>query len=518
MTRTSTTPRNSRRITSVLAAVGLAVTLPLAGGAPATALTPSDICASMTMNVYQSVNPTTGSHLLTRWSGEIDSAALRHGYTEKRGVAFKASATLKEGLVPVHRLYKNDRFVWMPKYPGSNELVNAVSRYGYVDQGVNFFASPTPLDCGVGVERFLKGSTHRASADVPYSQGLAAAGWKSEGFQYWGGRAGAGGTPPVVPPTPPAPAPAPAPAPVPAPLPSPIDTTFSIAVIPDTQQEVWADRPDGTNSRFSGRTRWLVDNTSKYDLRYAIHSGDVVNWDTPDHAQYEVASKGMKTLEDARLETSLAIGNHDTAAVGVGGSAADPTRTRQLVRDTTTFNTYFSAARNAGIEGTFEPGKVDNNFHTFSAGGAEWLVLTLELWPRTKAVAWARDVVATHPKHNVIINTHSYLNSDGSIYQGSDYGANSPQYVFDNLVKLYPNIKMVFSGHVGQAATREDTGVNGNRIFSYLGAFHSNETNPVRVLEIDTRAGTLRSAIHAPSRSTIWTQYDRASSGLVVIR
>lgn len=501
--------KNTRTTTSVFTAIGVAVTLTLSVGASsATAMNSAQVCASMTTSVYQSVNPVSGASLLSLSAAEIEAAAARYGYTERRGAAFRASATAQEGLVPVHRLWKNERLVWIPEYSGSGELANAISRYGYIDQGIDFYAAPTALNCGVGVERFLKGSTHRASADPAYSQSLTAAGWRAEGAKFWGVPVDGGAMPP---------APAPGPAPGPQPDPS-VDPTFSIAVIPDSQQEVWADRADGTNSRFSGRTQWLVDNTSRYDLRYVLQTGDLVNWDTPNHAQYEVASKGLKVLEDARLETSLAIGNHDTAAVGVGGSAADPRRTRELVRDTTTFNTYFSAVRNAGIEGTFEPGKVDNNFHTFSAGGTQWLVLTLELWPRAEAVTWARDVVAAHPQHNVIINTHSYLTANGTIAQNSDYGATSPQYLYDNLVKLYPNVKMVFSGHVGQDASREDTGVNGNKIFSYVGAFHSNDTNPVRVLEIDTAAGTLKSTIHAPSRSAIWSQYNRTATGLTVVR
>lgn len=506
MKTTSTTIR-SLAVVAVLTAL-----LPGLGVAPSAmaetvASDDTALCASMTTDIHQSVNPTTGASLLTRWTGEIESAASRHGFTERRGVAFKASATQQPGLVPVHRLVKKGQFVWIPDKPHSSEFARAVTVYGYTDQGVNFYAAPHTIDCGAGVEVFRRGGTHRATADPGYGAALLADGWVAEGPKYWGTAAGPGG-PPIPPPvTPPLP-----------PQPGPEDGIFSIAVIPDTQQEVFADRPDGTNSRFSGRTRWLVDNEDRYDLRYVVHSGDVVNWDTPDHAQYEVARKGIRVLEDAQLETSLAIGNHDTAAVGPGGSAADHTRTRQLVRDTSTFNAYFPTTANAGLEGTFEPGKIDNNFHTFEAGGVDWLVLTLELWPRVEAVQWARGVVAAHPRHNVIINTHAYLTADGSIAQNSDYGVSSPQYLYDNLVKVYPNIKMVFSGHVGQAAAREDTGVNGNRIFSYLGAFHSNVTNPVRILEIDTRAGTLKSAIHAPSLGAIWTQYDRSTSGLEVIR
>ena len=93
-------------------------------------------------------------------------------------------------------------------------------------------------------------------------------------------------------------------------------------------------------------------------------------------------------------------------------------------------------------------------------------------------MAWANGVVAANPTKNVIVSTHSYLAADGSISTSNGgYGSTSPRYLFDNLVKLHPNIKMVLSGHVGQAAVRTDTGVNGNKVLSFLQAFHST-TNP----------------------------------------
>ncbi|MFC3299011.1 Uncharacterised protein [Arthrobacter agilis] len=457
----------------------------------------------MTTNIYQVVNPKTGASLLTQWPAEVASAAAREGYTEKRGVAFKASSLQLPGLVPVHRLEKNGQFRWLAASEPTDGPTAGVAPQGFTDLGVAFFAAPTSIDCGTAVENYRRGDMYRASADPTDGKALADDGWVSEGVAYWAAQGTASGSAAPAVPRPPAV--------------TPDDPTFSIAVIPDTQLEVHADLPDGGNARFSGRAQWLVDNADDLDLRYVIHTGDVVNWDTENHEQFTVASKGMKILEDAGIENSLAIGNHDTAAVGPGGSAADPRLTDDLVRDTTTFNTYFPATGNAGIEGMFEPGKIDNTFHTFQAGGAEWLVLTLELWPRTEALTWAGSVVEAHPNHNVIINTHSYLLADGTIAQSSDYGSHSPQDVFDSLVKVYPNIRMVFSGHVGEGATREDVGVHGNKIFSYLGAFHSDETNPVRILEIDTVAGTVRSTVHAPSLDTTWKQYDHASTGLRVI-
>ena len=94
----------------------------------------------------------------------------------------------------------------------------------------------------------------------------------------------------------------------------------------------------------------------------------------------------MRVLDDAGVPTAVAIGNHDTAVVAVGGSAVPGGNSRALLRDTRTFNRYFPPSRYAP-EGVFEPGKVDNTYQLFSAGGRDWMILTLELWPRKEVVA-----------------------------------------------------------------------------------------------------------------------------------
>ncbi|MFG2050780.1 carbohydrate-binding domain-containing protein [Micromonospora sp. NPDC048935] len=292
------------------------------------------------------------------------------------------------------------------------------------------------------------------------------------------------------------------------------DTKFSFAVLPDTQQEVL----NASDTRFLNRTNWLVQNRSALDLRFVTSSGDVVNWDTPDHAQYGIARNAMRPIENAAIPYALALGNHDTQATGPGGSARDPARTRELLRDTTVFNRYFTVSQYRAVTGQFEAGKVDNSYSTFEAGGVRWLVLTLELWPRVAAVNWARNVVAANPRHNVIVVTHDYIDGNGAIEQSAGYGETSPQYLFDNLVKRYANIRFVFSGHTGIAGNRVDTGVNGNKIYSFLQTFHSNSTNPVRLVEVDTAANSLRTWIYAPHDNRSFTEYDRSFTGIGVVR
>lgn len=310
---------------------------------------------------------------------------------------------------------------------------------------------------------------------------------------------------------------------------------FSLAVIPDTQEETTS----SSNPRFGDRTQWLVDNRDRLNLRYVLHTGDVVNWGWLVPSQFGVATAAVKRLADAGIPYALAVGNHDTSAVGwngiagstdYGGSAfasnpncpnrlgAGECRSRLLVRRTGAFNSAFPLSRVKNLGAAYEPGKVDNIWTTFEAEGTRWLVLTLELWPRTEVVAWAAKVVAGHPTHNVIVQTHSYLTADGAIDQtNGGYGARSGQYLYDSLIAKYANIKLVFSGHTGQAVKRVDRGIHGNRIVSYLQAFHSKATNPVRIVTIDPDSGLVATSIVAPYTNETWGPY-ATSDSLVLIR
>ncbi|MFN8196989.1 MAG: metallophosphoesterase [Nakamurella multipartita] len=285
---------------------------------------------------------------------------------------------------------------------------------------------------------------------------------------------------------------------------------FSLAVIPDTQQEVF-----GADTRFANRTQWLVDNRAALNLAFVLHTGDVVNWDTADHAQYAIARTAMQKLTSAGIPWIPAIGNHDTAAVCAGGSACPGQSAHVNVRGTATFNQYFPVSSFPAVNGTFESGKVDNAWSTFTAGNMDWLVLNLELWPRAQVISWARDVVAGHPQHNVIVVTHSYLNAGGGIEQGNGgYGDTSPQYLYDNLVRPFSNVKLVFSGHVGNAASRTDVRPDGSKVVSFLGAFHSNSTNPVQIVTIDPAAGSVSTRFYAPKDGATWPQYATTVTGV----
>ncbi len=276
---------------------------------------------------------------------------------------------------------------------------------------------------------------------------------------------------------------------------SPAQSAFTLAIIPDTQWEVM--KPD--DDRLPNRLHWLVDHRAELNLAMVMQVGDLENWDSPDHDQYRRASDALAILDDAGVPYALTTGNHDTAAMVTGGGhVADDLHGK--LRDTTRFNAYHTPQR-SHIDGqTYEPGKIDNAFRTFHAGGLDWLLINLECWPRSGAIDWAKGVIQSHPHHNVILLTHALLT--GALQFQSDaggYGDTSGQALFDTLVKPYPNVKLVFSGHDGTQGRRDETGSFGNTIHLFLQTFHERNTNPVRLLTIDPAKGTMVTWVYCPS-------------------
>jgi hypothetical protein len=513
----STTRRGHVRA-ALLAAALLATGLPAATSASAdpasatsttsatsTAATAAGACTTMGTSVLQVARPFPGPTLDTRWPSEALSARDRYGYTENRGVVFDAAGAAATGLTPVHRAYRASPPDFVDVLRGAQ--LDAARAAGYVDQGVAYHASPTWSDGCVAVHRFLKNTYHRLAADPAVRAQLVAAGWQDEGVVFWA----------AAPPT-------------------TAGAAFTIAVLPDTQEET-SRGPDW--GRFAQRMRWLAANRSSLGLAFVGGSGDVTNWGWLAPEQLRVASDAMREVEAVGVPYALSLGNHDTRAVGwngvpgsteYGGSAYQNNpecQTRfpatecvswRLVRRTQEFNGVFTASRYRNVSGAFEPGKVDNVYSTFTAGGRRWLVLTLEVWPRPEVVSWAARVVEDNPDRNVVIQTHAYLDADGSIGQSNGgYGATSPQYLFDTVVSRYPNVKLVLSGHVGGAASRTDRGVAGNTVYTLMQSMHDRQGNPVRLVTINPSAGTIEAKIYSPWSNTWFGQYAVAWRGVVLV-
>lgn len=167
-----------------------------------------------------------------------------------------------------------------------------------------------------------------------------------------------------------------------------------LVLLPDTQTYT-SNYPE----IFKSQTSWIAENAK--NIAFVLHQGDKT--DNNSESQWKVAVESFSKL-DGKVPYTFAPGNHDT---GEGGKTLD--------RNMTMLNKFlpykkFSKAKSFG--GAFIPGEMENTWHTFKAGGFNWLILSLEFGPRNKVLEWAAGVIEKHPKHKVIVNTHAYLYSD----------------------------------------------------------------------------------------------------------
>ena len=267
----------------------------------------------------------------------------------------------------------------------------------------------------------------------------------------------------------------------------------------------------------AGRNRWLIENRKALDLRFVAQVGDLTNWGWLVPAQLKKASDAFGLLEDAGMPYSIAVGNHDTRAVGwnghggYGGSAyvenpeclrrfsAAECKTPVLLRRTQEINAVFNAGRFGKVAGAFEAGKIDNLYSTFFAGGKNWLVLDLEIWPRASVVAWANRVVEQHPEYNVIVNTHAYTDWRNNVADSPATARPRRSGSGTSSSRSTANISMVLCGHAGKVGMRVDTGAAGNKVVTFRQTFPRTDLdNPVRLVTIYPVAKAIDTEIYAP--------------------
>lgn len=280
----------------------------------------------------------------------------------------------------------------------------------------------------------------------------------------------------------------------------PVPGSWHLALLPDTQ--VYALRYPGL---FIAQTGWLRQHAARLDLRFVMHLGDIVNNNTP--REWENARAAM-TLLDEVVPYSLVAGNHD---YGPSGDAS--------TRDTL-LNTAFSyeafAAR-AHFGGAFEPGRLDNTFHLFEAGGARWIVVALEWGPRPEAVSWANEVMRAHGDRRGILVTHAFLNNNGLRYDHTDAahpqdfnphqyrtpgGVHDGEELWQALVRRHA-FELVFNGHVlgdgaGYRADRTDTGALCHQALSNYQMRELGGEGYLRLLEFLPDGKTVRVKSYSP--------------------
>ncbi len=279
----------------------------------------------------------------------------------------------------------------------------------------------------------------------------------------------------------------------------PTPETFTIAVLPDTQRY-----SQSYPAIFTSQTQWIANQKARHNIVFVLHEGDITN--NNNTTQWRNADASLSLL-DGIVPYALALGNHD---IGPSGSANN--------RDTM-LNTYFPISRFQNLPtfgGVYEPGKLDNSYHLFDAGGMDWLILAFEFGPRDPVLDWANKVVADYPNRNVIVVTHNYMNYDdtlvgpGDSYNPHNYGVasqpggvNDGEEMWDKFVRLHPNISFVFSGHILNDGKGRlvGTGDNGNKVYQVLANYQmlpNGGNGYLRLVEFDPSQQKVRFKTYSP--------------------
>ncbi|ANS69302.1 hypothetical protein SLINC_7078 [Streptomyces lincolnensis] len=222
--------------------------------------------------------------------------------------------------------------------------------------------------------------------------------------------------------------------------PNPDSRRFTLAVMPDTQYLF--DGPSIDKAPVEASLRYLLEHGREENLVFLSHLGDL----TQNGAEAEFAAIGeaFRLLDRRGVGYSVLAGNHD-----VKSSTTDQ-------RGSTPYLDTFGPDRFKGRK-TFGGASPDgyNTFHLFKAGGREWMVLALDWRLSDKGYAWAKEVLAAHPRTPVILTTHELVVEDDTL---SAYG----QQLWDQLIKDHDQIFLTLNGHYWPAgrATRKNTAGN----------------------------------------------------------
>ncbi|MGK3940296.1 LamG-like jellyroll fold domain-containing protein [Streptomyces caeruleatus] len=222
--------------------------------------------------------------------------------------------------------------------------------------------------------------------------------------------------------------------------PDPDSRRFTLAVMPDTQYLF--DGPSIEKAPVEAALRYLLEHGKEENIVFLSHLGDLTQNGAP--AEFAAIGDAFDLLDRRGVGYSVLAGNHD-----VKSSTTDQ-------RGATAYLDVFGPDRFKGHR-TFGGASPDgyNTYHLFRAAGREWMVLALDWRLSDQGHAWARSVLAAHPRTPVVLTTHELVVEDDSL---SAYG----QQLWDRLVKDHDQIFLTLNGHYWPAgrATRRNTAGN----------------------------------------------------------
>jgi len=233
---------------------------------------------------------------------------------------------------------------------------------------------------------------------------------------------------------------------------------WTMVLIPDPQTYVKLSRNQGI---FDLMTAWIADNQKALNIKQVLITGDLVGYngikelrpevnDVTGEQQWQAISRIMTRL-DGKVPYIFCTGNHD-----YGIQSAENRETG--------VNRYFTPGRNPANQpffiecgpNSFGEKTLENAAWRFPLpGGRHLLVISLAFAPTAGEAAWAKELAARaeYKDDFGILLTHAYLDKKGKRIAKDKYQLNldggfTGEEIWQKLVRLSPNIRMVICGHI----------------------------------------------------------------------
>ena len=227
------------------------------------------------------------------------------------------------------------------------------------------------------------------------------------------------------------------------------DDFFSIVLLPDIQNYT-SSYPEMIYNQMD----WIVENKNPLNIQYVIQLGDLTN-NNREYA-WEVASESFKILEKKGIPYSIVYGDNDMKNPGKNYYDG--------IRHTEYLHKYFPVSRFKKQDslwrgGFYDPSVIDNYYCLLNYKDNKFLIMNLELAPRSSVLKWADTIIVQNKSRMVIVVTHDYLDRNGNhLNDLKSFGlngrdkedklkGNNAEAVFKKLVMKNSNVILVLCGH-----------------------------------------------------------------------
>ncbi|MGV3659085.1 MAG: metallophosphoesterase [Prosthecobacter sp.] len=245
------------------------------------------------------------------------------------------------------------------------------------------------------------------------------------------------------------------------PLPALPAAAFTIIIIPDTQAytgkgtKATKDSTDPvTNKNLEAQVKWIAAHREDQNIVFVSHVGDIV--DSNNAGQWAVAKQYLDILRGV-VPFSLTVGNHDMTTKGDAHLFQEQFPAASFKQHPWYLGSYTHERKGQNVSANNV-----NSAQLFSAGGMDFIHLSLECNAPDDVLAWANEMLTKNAARRALITTHMDLGildkpktEEGFIHDPKGrmrwvkiHGGrgNTAEQMWDKLFRKHANLRLIFCG------------------------------------------------------------------------